>query len=138
MSVRMFAAVIQRKSEYLVCQRAPHQPHAGLWGFPTGIRQAQEVLPECVRREVESMLQVSVKNVGSQLYSTTDPQSGAVVDFVPVTIVGEPRCLTHAALRWIPLEDIPSLMLAPTDRSFAEFLESLSKSHHIGVRVRTH
>ena len=123
MSVRMLAAVIQRRSEYLVCLRPPQQPHGGLWGFPFAARQEDEAVPEAARREVEPLLQVSVKSVGSSLFSVADPQAGTVVDFVPMTISGEPKCPPQSALRWLPLEDLNSLLLTPPDRQFVEFLE---------------
>ncbi len=49
-----------------------------------------------------------------------------VIEFVPVTIDGEPRCIEHSALQWLPLDEVPSLDLAPSDRRFVEFLRSSS------------
>jgi hypothetical protein len=41
-------------------------------------------------------LGVNVRTVGRMLFSIADPGSQFVIEFVPVTIDGEPRCLEHS------------------------------------------
>ena len=50
------------------------------------------------------------------------PNSGSdfVIEFLPVTIEGEPRCLKHEALAWEEEEDLPGFDLAPSDRRYVE------------------
>ena len=124
MPIRVLAAVIQQKDEYLICQRPAHKRHGGLWEFPGGKFEANETLIDAARREMAEELGVEVTAVGSELFSVADPGSEFVIEFVPTRIKGEPRCIEHSALRWLPLDELLSLQLAPSDRRFVEFLQA--------------
>jgi hypothetical protein len=56
--------------------------------------------------------------------SVPDPGSEFVIDFVPVEIEGEPRCIEHSAHAWATLEELLKLPLAPSDRKYAEYLSN--------------
>ena len=56
-----------------------------------------------------------------------DPGSDFRIDFVRTTILGDPTCIEHAALQWVAAKDLLSLELAPSDRRFAEFLQSFAE-----------
>jgi mutator protein MutT len=120
----VLAAVIKRDDRYLVCQRPVHKRHGGLWEFPGGKVEAGETHRRAAQRELAEELDVSVSNVGTPLFSVVDPGSQFVIEFVSVAIQGEPKCVEHSALRWLPLDEIPRLDLAPSDRTFVEFLLS--------------
>lgn len=55
------------------------------------------------------------------LFSINDPGSDFVIEFLPVEIEGEPRCLEHAALEWVSEEELLLFALAPSDLQFARF-----------------
>ena len=118
----VLAAVIQRDSRYLVCQRPAHKRHGGLWEFPGGKVEAGESLLHAANRELSEELGVLALEVGEPLQSIADPGSPFVIIFVPTVISGEPTCLEHAALRWAPLAELSGLPLAPSDRKFVERL----------------
>lgn len=120
---RALAAVIQHNDEFLVCQRPPQGPHAGLWGFPSGKVKQGETLPDAARRILSEYIGVEVKAVGWPQFSVADPVTDSTMEFVRVTIAGEPECRQCVALRRLPLDDLPSLLLAPGDRKFVEYLE---------------
>ena len=120
----VIAAVVERNAKYLVCQRPPHKRHGGLWEFPGGKVEAGENHLDAARRELAEELAVSVLAVGSTVYSIADPGSEFLIEFVPTTIDGDPKCIEHLDLKWLPLEELPSLQLAPSDRRFVDFLLS--------------
>ena len=120
----VLAAVVQRDDRYLICQRPVHKRHGGLWEFPGGKLEPGETHDHAARRELAEELAVDVRTVGTMLFSVADPGSQFVIEFVPVTIHGEPRCIEHSALRWLSLDELPTLDLAPSDRRFVEFLRS--------------
>ena len=120
----VLAAVIERDGSYLVCQRPAHKRHGSLWEFPGGKVEAGETHFEAARRELAEELDVRVLSVGSAIFSVADPGSEFLIDFVPTTIHGSPKCLEHMDLRWMSLPDLPSLELAPSDRRFVDFLRS--------------
>lgn len=120
MPTRILAVVIEQNGEHLVCQRPPHMPHGGAWEFPRSMIEPEESLIEAARREMAEKLGVLVRAVGKPMLSIPDDRWEYVVEFVPATVEGEPRCVMHTAVRWLPLEDLPSLQLVPTDRQFVE------------------
>lgn len=118
----VLAAVIHRDGRYLVCQRPAHKRHGGLWEFPGGKLEPGESLLHAANRELREELGVTAIEVSEPLFSIADPGSPFLIQFVPAVISGEPTCLEHADLRWAPLDELPGLPLAPSDRKFVEFL----------------
>jgi len=124
---RVFAAVIQQGANYLICQRPAHKRHGTLWEFPGGKLEAGESHFEAARRELAEELDVRVLSVGSPSFSIADPGSEFLIEFAPTTIEGNPKCLEHIEVRWLPLPELSSLELAPSDRKFVEFLRSAGR-----------
>lgn len=120
MPIRVLAAVIQQNDRLLVCQRPFHKRHGGLWEFPGGKVKDGESDLEAARRELLEELDVHVTEVGSVERSVKDPGSDFVIEFLPVTIQGDPRCLEHEALAWKWEEELLDLELAPSDRRYVE------------------
>lgn len=117
--IRVVASVIERDHRLLLCERPAHKRHGGLWEFPGGKMEPGEGLFEAVRRELAEELGVEVVSVGEVEFSRADPGSHFVIEFLPVRIEGEPACLEHAALAWVPLDRLLDLPLAPSDRAYA-------------------
>lgn len=113
---------MRREGRYLVCRRPAHKRHGGLWEFPGGKLEAGESLLDAARREMREELGVDVSEVGDPLIVVADAGSQFVIEFVPVTLRGEPDCLEHSALEWLPLDALSAMELAPSDRRFVEFL----------------
>ena len=120
----VLAAVVQRREKYLICQRPAHKRHGGLWEFPGGKLESGETNLDAARRELAEELGVKTLAVGSSLFSIADPGSEFMIDFVPTVIDGEPQCLEHLDMKWMSLEELALLQLAPSDRRFVEFLRS--------------
>ena len=122
--IRVIAAVVRRNATYLVCRRPLHKRHGGLWEFPGGKLEAGESNLDAAQRELAEELGVKALSIAAPLFSVADPGSEFLIEFVPTEIDGEPRCLEHVDLRWMPLAELASLQLAPSDRRFVEFLIS--------------
>jgi len=120
----VLAAVVQRDEKYLICQRPAHKRHGGLWEFPGGKLESGETNLDAARRELAEELGVQALAVSSSLFSIADPGSEFMIDFVPTVIDGEPQCLEHLDMKWMSLEELALLQLAPSDRRFVEFLRS--------------
>lgn len=127
-SIRVVAAVVRRYGRLLVCQRPAHKRHGGLWEFPGGKLEAGESALEGARRELAEELDVVVRSVDEMEFSIHDPGSAFVIEFHPVEIDGEPRCLEHSALAWATPEQLLELPLAPSDRAFALHLREAQEA----------
>jgi mutator protein MutT len=124
--ISVLAAVVRRHDKYLICQRPFHKRHGGLWEFPGGKLEPGETYLGAAQRELAEELAVKVLTVGSPLFSIADPGSEFLIEFIPTMIEGEPKRLEHLDLKWMSLEELPSVALAPSDRRFIEFLGSAS------------
>lgn len=116
--VRVMAAVIIRNDRLLMCRRALHKRHGGLWEFPGGKCESGESDEEAVARELREELGVSVLSVGPPWGAIADSGSEFMIVFVPVRIEGEPECLEHAEIRWVTFGELSGMTLAPTDHAF--------------------
>ena len=120
--MRVLASVIRRGGRLLVCQRPAHKRHGGLWEFPGGKVEPGESDLAASRRELSEELGLHVPSVGPVEFSAADPGSEFVIEFLPVTIEGDPVCLEHSALAWALPGDLLTYDLAPSDRRYAELL----------------
>jgi 8-oxo-dGTP diphosphatase len=117
--IPVMAAVITRADRFLLCERPVHKRHGGLWEFPGGKIEPGENRFDAVKRELLEELAVEVTAVGEVEFSIADPGSEFVIEFLRVSITGEPRCLEHVSLAWVPPTELLDLALAPSDRAFA-------------------
>jgi len=122
--IRVLAAVIERDVRYLVCRRPAHKRHGGLWEFPGGKLEPGEGLEEAARRELEEELGVYVSQVSEPVYTARDPGSAFLIEFTRVRVSGLPQPLEHDEIRWVTIEELRSLELAPVDARFAVTLVS--------------
>lgn len=120
-TIRVLACVIEHHGRFLVGRRPTHKRHGGLWEFPGGKVELGESDFAAVERELEEELGVSVCEVGPVLYSVADPGSRFLVEFLAVSIDGEPRCIEHTELAWVTEEEFLLLPLAPSDLQFCRF-----------------
>jgi 8-oxo-dGTP diphosphatase len=118
--VRVMAAVISREDCVLVCRRPLHKRHGGLWEFPGGKCERGESDAAAIERELREELGVSVISVGPAWAEIADPLSEFVIVFAPVCIEGEPECIEHASIRWVPVGELSKITLAPSDRAFVQ------------------
>lgn len=119
--VRVLAAVIRRQGRYLLCLRPLRKRHGGLWEFPGGKLEPEESLAQAAGRELAEELGAEVTGCGQLLFSHREAGSPFRIEFVPVEIAGEPEPLEHEELRWVSVEELKDLPLAPSDRAFAEW-----------------
>jgi mutator protein MutT len=121
--IRVVAAVIRRQGAFLLCQRPFHKRHGGLWEFPGGKLEPGETAEAAAHRELAEELGVSVRAFGPRLFAIGEDASDFYIEFHPVRIEGEPRCLEHAEIRWVAFSEIASLALAPSDKQFIQSLD---------------
>ena len=121
-SRNVLAAVIERDEHFLVCKRPDHKRHGSLWEFPGGKLEPGESWQQAAQRELKEELDLQVTHVGNVILSVACPDSDFIINFVNVKAEGNPKLIEHTALKWLPLGELLELPLAPSDRSFVEYL----------------
>ena len=124
--IRVVAAVVHRNGRLLLCKRPLHKRHGGLWEFPGGKVEADESIYAAAHRELSEELGVEVTAVGELAFAIQDPGSPYVIEFHPVDIQGQPRCMEHTAIQWVNSGELLALPLAPSDRQYALHLAASS------------
>jgi len=116
--VPVVAAIVKRADRYLLGLRPAGKRHEGLWEFPGGKVRPGESFLDALDRELQEELGVAVSGVAEPLFSALDSDSAFVIYFVPTTIVGDPRCIEHAEIRWVQERELAEIPLAPADTRF--------------------
>ena len=108
--------IVIRDGRLLMVRRA-QEPARGLWSVPGGKVERSEYLSDALRREVreETGLEIDVGELAGLFEVIGDDDHYVVMDFL-ATYSGEdePRPGDDVdRVRWVPLEDIPSLDCTP-------------------------
>ena len=120
--IQVVAAVVERNGRYLLGRRPAHKRHGGLWEFPGGKMRDGESLFDAAHRELQEELALSATGVGSTLFSASDPGSPFVINFVEITVDGEPEPTEHSEIGWFALAPLREMALAPSDAAFVDWL----------------
>lgn len=127
------AAVVIRGGKILLATRAPGSHLAGCWEFPGGKVRAGESYGECIKRELEEELGLTV-SVGAQapwelLY--TYPERTVALHFIPCACADDASAVPREGQQcgWFAPEELSGLELAPADAQFVrDHLEELVRS----------
>lgn len=118
------AAVIIRGPHILITCRPPHGLLGGLWEFPGGKQMPGEDLASCLRRELNEELGVEVE-VGEQLGVYRHAYTHFRVTlfaFCCSLLVGEPRPIQAADLRWVTPAELSAYPMGKIDRQISQTL----------------
>jgi A/G-specific adenine glycosylase len=118
------AVTIREDERLLVAQRHADDLLGGLWEFPGGKCEDGESLPQCLTREMEEELGVTVE-VGDRLTVIEHAYTHFRITlhaFLCRLQDGEPRCLDCADFRWVSLAELDALPMSVADRKIAQAL----------------
>ena len=122
-TIPVVAAVVRHSDTYLVARRPDHKRHGGMWEFPGGKVLEDETMLEAVSRELLEELGVATVSIGERVFSARDEGTAFVIHFVETDISGEPRSIEHSGIRWVALEELKTMSLAPSDAAFVAQLD---------------
>jgi 8-oxo-dGTP diphosphatase len=122
--VPVVAAVVRRGDRLLLGRRPVHKRHGGLWEFPGGKIDEGESVAEAARRELAEELGLEVLAVEDRLFAMDDGASPFLIQFHPVSVVGEPDAIEHSEVGWFSPEELEAMELAPADAAFVLWLTS--------------
>ena len=121
---QVVAALIWDGDKFLACQRPAHKARGLLWEFAGGKVEPGETREQALIRECREELDVEV--TPGEVFLEADhvyPDLAIHLTlFHAVIAQGEPKLLEHNALRWITVNEIPSLEFCPADKVILEKL----------------
>ncbi|MCX6870174.1 MAG: (deoxy)nucleoside triphosphate pyrophosphohydrolase [Verrucomicrobia bacterium] len=118
------AGLLERDGLILITQRKLGSHLAGLWEFPGGKREPAETWQDCLVRELQEELAITV-TVGELRYETIHHYSEKSVRlrfYAAVLISGEPRPIDCAAVAWVCPKDLPTYAFPEADRELVALL----------------
>jgi len=115
--INVTAAIIHIDEKLLICQRPKGKRCEMLWEFPGGKIEAGETPEECLVRECQEELGVSIET--EQLLREVEYEyPGITVNiyfYICKLVDGEPICIEHNDIQWCTLNEILELPLCPAD-----------------------
>jgi 8-oxo-dGTP diphosphatase len=123
--LQVAAAVISRDGRYLITRRKVGAHLGGLWEFPGGKREADESLPDCLRRELREELGVEITEpVPFQTIRHEYPEKSVELHFFRCAITaGAAQPLECDDLKWVTASELASFTFPPADRTLVKRLQ---------------
>ena len=122
--IQVAAALLAHEGRYLITQRKAGVHLGGFWEFPGGKRESDELLEDCLRRELREELGIeTTPPVLFRVIRHDYPEKSVELHFFRCSIAsGPPRPLGCADLRWVAPEELDQFPLPPADQPLVEAL----------------
>ena len=116
-TLEVTAAIIRQNGKILICQRPANKNCGLLWEFPGGKIEAGETGEECIVRECQEELAITL-SVGDVFMDVVHeyPDINVHLTLFNATIAEEvPQKLEHNDIQWITPAEIPNYDFCPAD-----------------------
>jgi len=117
------AAVVEQDGAFLLTRRLDGTHLAGHWEFPGGKLHAGESLEEGLAREIREELDADIE-VGPEILATVHdyPDRSIELRFFRCALKSDPKPTMGQQMRWVALQDLPSVQLPPADDELVRLL----------------
>lgn len=118
------AGIIRNNNTVLLARRSPGEVLSGYWEFPGGKQEANESIYECLIRELQEELSITVETSSIFAESIYHYDGGSIklVAIEAIIISGIITPIVHDKVEWVSLDNLSNFMLAPADISIANEL----------------
>ncbi len=118
--IQVTAAILQKDHRILICQRPEGKSCALLWEFPGGKQEPHESLEECLIRECQEELGITIANL-HPFDTVVLEDKGLCLHFFTANIAsGTLTRKEHAAFRWVDREELSQYSFCPSDTIMLE------------------
>jgi mutator protein MutT len=126
--IEVSAGLIFHQRKLLITQRRPQDHLGGLWEFPGGKREPDEMFEQCLERELREELGVEVE-VGELIESVDHsyPEKTLHLRFFRCALrVGspEPKAIGCHALAWVGMSELGNFQFPAADAHLIELLRT--------------
>ena len=111
------AAIICKDGKFLICQRPKGKNCELLWEFPGGKIEVGETAEDCIVREIQEELGVTLcvlRKFTDVIYEYPD-KTVHLHFFLAEIASGELTCKEHNSLAWITADEIGNFQFCPAD-----------------------
>ncbi|MBT4761967.1 MAG: (deoxy)nucleoside triphosphate pyrophosphohydrolase [Bdellovibrionaceae bacterium] len=125
--VPVVAAIIRKEGHILLGKRPAGSSLSGIWEFPGGKIEADESPEVALKRELHEEIGIEAE-IGDIKKTCTAffGDVGILLLFFEVPFwKGEPKCLHHEKIKWVPLDEVTQYELPDANKAV---LEDLLKS----------
>ena len=139
-TLEVTAAIICNNGQILVCQRPVHKNCGLLWEFPGGKIEAGETGEQCIVRECQEELGITL-SVDQKLTDITYEYTDRVVHlhfFLCNIVSGVPEKKEHNAFAWIRPNELEQYELCPADARMIEKMGIRALQMHIMKKESKH
>lgn len=129
-------AVVIRDGCVLVARRKKNIFLGGYWEFPGGKREPGESYAACALRELEEETSVKAKTI-RELYPIRHDYTKKRVVLQPYLceyLGGEAQARDNAEVRWVPLEELRTLVMPEANEPILKILESPDLSDMLATK----
>lgn len=122
------AAIWVENGRVLIARRRAGVSQAGLWEFPGGKVRPGETPPQCLQREIQEELGVTI-TVGDFFGESTYAYEAETIRLLAYRVSvksGEIALNDHAELAWVAMEDLNGYPFCPADVPLVKKLQSPS------------
>ena len=115
---KVSAAIIKDGDKILLCQRPKGKRHELLWEFPGGKIEPNETEEDCIIREIQEELDVTLGNL--KRLTTIQADDVSITYFEATIISGELKMIEHNDIKWVNKKEIINFNLCPNDKLMTE------------------
>lgn len=134
MPLPVMAAIIQQGDRVLICQRK-EGALAGKWEFPGGKLENGETPEECLVREIQEELGITIRvgDIFQAVHSHYDHGDFLVIGYLATHVAGEITLRVHSACAWVDCLHIDDYDLADANIPIAQTLKEKCNPAGTGV-----
>ena len=121
------AALIFHNGRLLITQRNAGSHLAGLWEFPGGKREPNETFEQCLVREINEELgmTIAVRELFDEITYAYEEKTVHLKFFLCEWIGGQPQALGCASFKWVAKDELATHQFPPAD---VKLLEKISQN----------
>ena len=140
--VIVVAAVIEKDGSWLLCRRASHKTHAGLWEFPGGKVHEGESVQEALVREVREELNLTIQAGESVAFSQTRVNNTTLDLFalraeLKQEFPANLKSTDHDEWRWVRPVELVSLPMTSAEMGLIPQLLKQKEEHGKAVALES-
>lgn len=120
------AIIFDQEQRVLITRRPVHAAHGGMWEFPGGKLEANELPEQALVREIKEEVGIDILDYRffTEVTHSYDAQVVHLLVFIITCYEGKPRCReSQLALRWVSVDDLDNYQFPEANIRIIELIK---------------